>query len=326
MTEIKNEYDFYKLKKWVELNRLHWWKLVLQKNAVPFIEKHFDILNKDVFTRHHYEQLSKNPFAVELLRKNPDKIVWMEFVCNPNGMHVIEENLDVCFQSLNAHGIIQLLSHPNFIHIIPKHTDKIIDKLICRNCLPIIARKESMVYMDLLDKYMLKYPDKIHDFQNGSYFWDDLVKNPCAIHIIERYLDKLSLSSWQSLASNPNAIPFIEDNLHKFTQQGWRNLCENPNAIPLLKQHIDKIDWFTLCNNRNAHLILEEQPGKIKCYSFIDYENFSTDLPIFEYDYDVIQERCNIYKEELMQIALHPSRIESYLQQGIRVEDLGNYI
>ena len=31
------------------------------------------------------------------------------------------------------------------------------------------------------------------------------------------------------------------------------------------------------------------------------------------------------FKEELMQVALHPSRIENYLAQGISIDELDNY-
>jgi hypothetical protein len=58
----------------------------------------------------------------------------------------------------------------------------------------------------------------------------------------------------------------------------------------------------------------------------MNYENFSVTTPIFELDYDAIGARCAIYKEELMQIALHPSRIENYLAQGISVEELNRFI
>jgi len=39
-----------------------------------------------------------------------------------------------------------------------------------------------------------------------------------------------------------------------------------------------------------------------------------------------LKERCSIYKEELIQIALHPSRIQKYLDIGISLEDLDNFI
>jgi hypothetical protein len=191
--------------------------------------------------------------------------------------------------------------------------------------LPILARKEEPIYMDLLEKYMKKNPH-ILPIPACNYIWDDIVKNPYAIKIIKTYLHKISPSSWQSLAKNPNSIPILENNLDKLTQQGWNNLCENPNAIPLLKKNIDKINWFKLCNNKNAAEILEEHSDKIQCYSFVDYDNFSIYSCIFEIDYHAIEKRCYIYKEELMQVALHPSRIKKYLELGISVEELDNYI
>jgi hypothetical protein len=39
-----------------------------------------------------------------------------------------------------------------------------------------------------------------------------------------------------------------------------------------------------------------------------------------------LKERCSIFKEELIKVALHPSRIEKYLKQGIELADLDNYI
>ena len=34
-----NEFEFYKLKKWIKIHRLDWWILVTNKDAIPFIEK-----------------------------------------------------------------------------------------------------------------------------------------------------------------------------------------------------------------------------------------------------------------------------------------------
>ena len=233
---------------------------------------------------------------------------------NPNAIYVIEENIDICFKSLSPNGKIQLLAHPNFIHIIEKNSDKIIDKLLCKNFLPALARIENPVYIDLLEKYMMKNPD-ILPSPSCDYIWNDILKNPYAMNVIKKYLHQLSGSCWQTLAENPNAISIIEENLEKLNEYGWNNLSENPNAIPLLKKNIDKINWFKLSSNKNAHQILEEYPEKIQCYSFVDYDNFSIHSSIFEYDYDAMQNRCSIYKEELMQVALHPSRIEQYLAQ-----------
>jgi hypothetical protein len=47
---------------------------------------------------------------------------------------------------------------------------------------------------------------------------------------------------------------------------------------------------------------------------------------IFELDYNAIKERCSIYKWELLEMAFHPSRIEKYIEMGIEMGELSNYI
>ena len=316
MNNQESVYNFYKLKTWTDPHRILWWNLVTRENAIPFIEKHIDILDNDCL-----EKLSRNPFAVYMLKNHIDKIKWNEFVKNPNAMHVIDEHFDICVKSINSYGKMNLLRHPNFIHIINTHMDKIIDELLPSSCLYVLIKSTNPIYIDLLEKFIKKYPEKII-----ANFWNDLCENPAATHIIQQNLQKLSGYAWQVLAKNPNAIHIIEDNLHKIDELGWRYLSKNPNAIPVLEKNIDKINWYNLSENPNGIHILEKYPEKIVCYLFFDYENFSVNAPIFEIDYDAIRNRCSIYKEELMLVALHPSRIEQYLAQGISPDELDKFI
>lgn len=320
MNNLESVYDFYKLKNCIDPKRIYWRHLVNRKDNIPFIEKHINILNKE-----DLKSLSKNPFVVDILEKHIDKISWNDFVINPNAIHIVEKNIDICFNSLDSYGKMHLLRHPNFIHIIEKNNDKIIDKLLCSSCLHIVADQQNPLFIDLLEKFMKKYPEKIPN-SKANYFWNNLCENPFAIRIIEKNLDKLSIYSWQILAKNLNAIPLLEQNIDKLEDLGWRYLSENPNAIPLLQKNIDKISWFGLSSNINGIQILEQYPDKITCYSFIDYENFSINSPIFDIDYCAIQKRCNIYKEELIQKAMHPSRIKKYLDMGISIEELDYYL
>lgn len=319
MNNPESVYDYYKLKQCLNPKRIYWWKLVTSKNAILFIEKHIDLLDDECL-----KKLSRNPFAVEMLVRHLDKISWDDFVNNPNGIHVVDKYIDVCFKSLHWRGKVDLLRHPNFIHIFKKYKTKFIDELLFIDCLCELAHHTDPIYIDLLEKYLKKCPEKIH-IQTSS-FWNNLCENPNAVHIIEQHLDKLPNYSWKSLAKNTYATHIISQNLDKLDELGWRNLSQNPNAIPLLEKNIDKINWFGLTSNINGIHILEKYPDKIGCYMFFDYENFSVNMPIFEIDYDTIKKRCNIYKEELLQIALHPSRIEYYLQQGIPFDELDKYI
>jgi len=97
------------------------------------------------------------------------------------------------------------------------------------------------------------------------------------------------------LSGNPNAISLLEKNPKKID---WEILSENPNAVYLLEKNSDKIDWIVLSGNPS----------------------------IFELDYNALKERCSIYKWELLEIALHPSRIEKYVEMGIEMGELDNYI
>jgi hypothetical protein len=87
-----------------------------------------------------------------------------------------------------------------------------------------------------------------------------------------------------------------------------------------IEKNLDKVNWGYLSENSSAMQILEKNPDKI------DWDCLWGNPSIFELDYDALKKRCEIYKEELIQKALHPSRIKKYLDQGIDFEDLDNYI
>jgi len=340
MNNSESVFDFYKLKKVVNPEKLDWSKIVRSRNtnAIYFIEKHIELLKGDYLL----ECLSRNPFAAEMLSRHPEKIVWNDFVKNPNAIHLIDKYFDLCFQSLNKYGKKELLKHPNFVHLIKKYQQKIVDELLFIDCIPDILEIKTPEYFDLFEKYLEKYPEKIEEIQNihssSSCFWRELCQNPYAIHIIEKNLHKIPDHGWAALAKNENAIHLIEENLDKLNYIGlnsryqrtyvcWENLSKNPAAISLLKKNIRKISWENLKKNPNAIQIYEDYPEIMWDYlCYIDFGNISVNSPIFELDYDAITKRCAIYKEELMQVALHPSRIENYLAQGIPLDELDNYI
>jgi hypothetical protein len=335
MNTSESVFDFYKLKKIVNPEKLDWSKIVrsTNTNAIYFIEKHIELLKCDYLL----EYLSRNPFAAEMLSRHSEKIVWNDFVKNPNAVHVIDKYFDLCFQSLNKNGKQELLKHPNFVHLIKKYQQKIVDELLFIDCIPDILKIKKPEYFDLFEKYLEKYPEKIEEIQLYD-FWRELCENPYAIDIIEKNLHKIPDHGWAALVKNKNAIHLIEKNLDKLNYIGlnslyqrsyvcWERLSENPAAISFLKKNIDKIRWEHLIKNPNAIQIYEDYPEKMGGHlSYIDFENISVDSPIFEIDYDAIRNRCSVYKEELMQVALHPSRIEYYLSQGISADELDNYI
>jgi hypothetical protein len=112
------------------------------------------------------------------------------------------------------------------------------------------------------------------------------------IAFLEKYIDKLDFRSLSSLAS---AIPILEKNLDKVH---WYYLCRNPAAIHILEKNQDKIDWDSLSYNSE----------------------------IFDYSYEYLEERCNIYKEELIQKAMSPKKLQRYIDEGYNVEEFIEFL
>ena len=74
--------------------------MVLRNNAIPFMEKHINILNAECL-----KKLSRNPFAVDMLERHIDKISWNDFVNNPNGIHIVEKFRFIVTSIIDFHKI-----------------------------------------------------------------------------------------------------------------------------------------------------------------------------------------------------------------------------
>ena len=73
-------------------------------------------------------------------------------------------------------------------------------------------------------------------------------------------------TNWEWLSRNPNAISILEKNIDKID---WYWLSVNPNAIHLLEANMDKIDWYNLSMNPNAiHLLSKLDYEKMKNHEF----------------------------------------------------------
>ena len=75
------------------------------------------------------------------------------------------------------------------------------------------------------------------------------------------------------------------------------------------KSFIDesKIDWKTLSRNLNAIPILKNN---------IDWDELAFSPNI------CMKQRISIFKEELIQAAMHPRRVAYWLDNGLNIEDL----
>jgi len=285
------------------LNKKYFKELCNNPNAITIIEKIIHKLDKECFIA-----LCNNPNAIYILEKHIDKIDWYELSKNSNAFHLLNNNPD----KIDIHG---LLFNNKCTFFLEKYFDTyFLDKINLIFLYKIVTKTDN-IYIHIIEKNI----DKL-----DNNCWSNLSSNHNAIKILEKNINKIN---WRNLCNNMNALSILEKNIDKFDNVCWINLSSNSNAISILEKNIDKIDMSVLtAYNSNAFRILQNYPDKI-IWSVINWDNLSFDHPIFEIDYKYLEERCNIYKEELMQKALHPKRIEKYLlEYGIIIEELENYI
>ena len=58
----------------------------------------------------------------------------------------------------------------------------------------------------------------------------------------------------------------------------------------------------------------------------INWKIFSKNSSIFDLDYTFLDKRCIIYKEELIQITMHPNKIKKYIEDGYNIEEIFEFI
>ena len=75
-----------KILDWIPFEKINWFYLSRNPNAIPILEKNLDKID--------WICLSANPNAIPILEKNLDKVNWIGLSRNPNAIHILEKNLD----------------------------------------------------------------------------------------------------------------------------------------------------------------------------------------------------------------------------------------
>jgi hypothetical protein len=271
---------------------MRWYDLFKYATSIFTIEKY---LNTIPPAESYWSALSGNPVAMQILKKNPDKISIRH----------------LCFNT-----------HPDAIKILEENYDKINWNILCSNpsAISLIERRLSEPYIQ--EVYFLDFRSE-RPYKNIN--WDTLAENPNALHILEQNKDKIG---YNGLCNNPNIAVFLERNpdvlediIRLFPsnkQCFWYNLSKNPapGVMEIFEKHPDKIHWAYFTENPSAIELLEQNQDKI------NYKKLAKNPAIFVYDYRAMRESYKELKEELMKAAWHPRRIHKWLELEIDLEDL----
>ena len=146
----------------------------------------------------YWKYICQNPELIELIKENPDKIIWDALSRNPAAVSLLKENLDKISWS-----DLCINTSPEAIELIKENPDKIDALCLSTNSAAI--------------KYLEEHPDII-DYWGLSW-------NSAAIHLIEKRPDKIN---WMGLSNNPSAIHILQKNQ---SQIEWCQFSNNPSIF-----------------------------------------------------------------------------------------------
>ena len=227
------EHKYYKLRDWVNLDKLYMVHLFQNPNALYYIlqrgtinlftmakNKNFTYLLKKSLSGIYGSALSNNGNADRILEKNIYKIGWYDLFETP---YTYDDTYNVNWSNICRN------TNPKIIKVLEKIIETNLDKI---DWVILSANPSAICILE-------KYPDKMN--------WIALSRNKNAMHILEKNLDKID---WDYLCTNPSAISLLEKNMDKIN---WTYLSINPNAIHLFEKNIDKVDWRIMSLNPNIY-------------------------------------------------------------------------
>jgi len=268
----------WELKKWVQHKKLSFHYLSNNPAAIDFLED-----NKYLIV---WDSLSLNEEAYHLLIENQDKINWHNLSLNKGMFYLLSKNMyEINWLSLSKNpAAIDILLHYNTsLHNY--------GNLYCFNQNP---------HPRAID-YLIQNPDKI--------IWDALSLNSGARKLFDIF--GYSKVDWLVLSGNPCVIDILLKNTNK-VYWPYFNMNPHPKAVEYLKEHYELIDWTFISMNPYAEEIIVKNLDKI------NWKTLSKNPCIFQFNMYkcATVQRTQVYKDELIAIALHPDRIDAYIQKG----------
>jgi len=299
--------------------------------------------------------LSLNPKAIDYLKNNPSKINWNSLCMNSNASNILldirnRNKLDwCCLSSNNNDDIVSFLLKPENINKINwscfsmNNNDKAVEFLIKPEnnnkinlynfnennnpkVVEFLIKPENQKYI-IIDRFLAKKDaapfilENIHTYINNKINMELICfnSNPILIDFFKANIDKLY---WRYISRNPLLMDIVSDmNEEEYINKiDWFYLSLNTEkrAIDLLLRHPSKIDLEIIINNNSPYII----PYLLSNKNKIRWNILSTNPAIFELDYKKMKENFQNMEEEIIKEAYHPKRICKLIEAGIDIEEL----
>lgn len=237
--------------------KINWYYFASNSNGLDMIQDHLDQLPSGSWRMLCNNQ---NPKAMDIIERecfrNPDHICWSTLSRNPAAIELLKKYIhliDWYYLSLNE----------NAIPLLSDHVERVVWVQMMYNTSPDAVpfmwkhfhRIRVIGLEELFWREISRSPYAIHILEKNrkNINWMYLSANPNAMHLLEEHPNRIN---WHALCQNTNtkAIQWLSNRPEKIN---WVYLVNNtnPEAIPLIERHIDqlcKTSWNLLASNPNA--------------------------------------------------------------------------
>lgn len=261
----------YKLRNWVELEKLNLEGLATNPNSIDLFatfaerletEKNKNPLhsstamqlpiwnwlvvneNSSLFFQRFrtyipWDYIACGPAATILSNEDYHKINWRyaSISSNPHAIALLEVNQDCIDWD-------HLSSNPAAVHLLQQQFDTERRNRAKNTLLNWEGISSNPNAIKLLE---IQYQLELNGQSKPRLDWDEISGNPGAITLITHQLTvDANRINWLKLSANPNAIELLKANQYRIN---WDRLSANPNAIELLETNKDRINWRALSTN-----------------------------------------------------------------------------
>jgi hypothetical protein len=249
-----------------------------------------------------WEDLHKNPNAIDLLDSNFDHIWWESLSGNKNAGRLLAKCPDI-----NSLSWFKLSTNESAFDYGMFDQPEI---LVSRTPLYGLSRNTHPKAIDFLK-------------QNKEFIcWEYISANSGdgVLDIIIDNFDKVNIGGLSG-NTNPQVIQFIEEN-ELLEQVSWKLLSANPSAVHILKQNEHLVDWYYASKNPNPEMfelferninkidlgLISENPGAIrfieKYLKYMDWARLSENPAAIH----ILEQ--NIYKSDFDSLSRNPAIFE----------------
>jgi hypothetical protein len=311
------------------IDKINWPILSFNTSAIPILSKHIDKI--DWYT------LSLQPFAIDLLLKNPNKINWETFNLNENAIPLLKENLDKVNWSI-------IMFNKNGKEIIKNNEDKVkwtnwkmyTDLKYYINILDdttyVYGSDYNLTFSDIINQLEDNYKYNLNYF-NKCFVYKDLI-NINDNEIINDIIDFNQPSNYILLLRDKQFCEYSE--LDKYKSNFKKIIIDKPlnQLIYEINNYIGPPLYspvYALIVNKEFIEMLKTNPKNVfyifkSIIQLLDVtflSNLLYKLDCIDFDYQYLcEQRTKILREQLMIKALHPSRIQKWLENGLSIDDL----